>query len=193
MNAGINPNNGFFLYDEITTQGDETPDETVQRGEYLARFRERAVSEITGLIEGCHIRIWRALPDGTSVVAMPLWAGSIVFVESRDIDSLYFEKGDWEALLESRHPETDLANPDQTPLATSKAEAILDRCEIDFDEVRAFLVDLYATAGGRVDWKRVAYPAARGRFGAKLKRTAVEAELRQLCLIGQQGRPNIAN
>jgi hypothetical protein len=66
------------------------------------------VSEIAGLMDGSHVRVWRAAVDGSMTLAAPLWAGQAFFEEERDAEALLLDRDEWERVLALRHPLTEL-------------------------------------------------------------------------------------
>lgn len=108
MNAGIDPGSGFSLHAKFDDSADESTDERTNRLEYLETFRARAVSEISGLIEGCHLRVWRSR-DGGLEMAAPVWAAQSFFERNGETDDFYIEAVEWDSIFAVRYPETELA------------------------------------------------------------------------------------
>ncbi len=109
LNAGTNPHSGAGPSDkEAPELNDETDEERADRLAYRQTFRDRAVSEIAGLMDGSHIRVWRALSDGSMALVAPLWAGQAFFEEGRDADALILDREEWDRVFSLCHPLTEL-------------------------------------------------------------------------------------
>lgn len=120
INAGANPNSGTAPGDgEALTLAEETDAERADRLAYRHTFRERAVSEIAGLMDGSHVRVWRAASDGSMTLAAPLWAGQTFFEEGRDAECLILDREEWDRVLGLRHPLTELGEMTAAVLAGS--------------------------------------------------------------------------
>lgn len=140
--AGVDPGSGFFLGDVRLEQGNrdfsETDDERRERLAYLKTFRDQAVSEISGLIGGSHLRVWRDR-DGTLEIAAPLWADRTFFDQDGEADDLYFERAEWQALLAVRYPaqttqsQTDghaAVEPSRPGWSEAEFRTAIAKCEI---------------------------------------------------------------
>jgi len=122
--AGVDPGSGFFLGDVRLEQGNrdssETDDERRERLAYLKTFRDQAVSEISGLIGGSHLCVWRDR-DGALEIAAPLWADRTFFDQDGEADDLYFDRAEWQALLANRYPEQSTQAPNGEPILEPSA------------------------------------------------------------------------
>lgn len=117
LNAGVNPHSGISPVCEALTLADETEADRKDRLTYRQTFHDQAVSEIAGLMDESHLRVWRAMGDGSMSRAEPIWAGNAFFEGPQSGESLYLDREEWERALASRHPLTDLGKMTQAALS----------------------------------------------------------------------------
>ncbi|MEG3124417.1 hypothetical protein U1738_10850 [Sphingomonas sp. GB1N7] len=181
VDAGVDPNSGFFLSDEATSFEHETPMGRADREEYLQTFRNRALGEIAGLIEGCHIRVWNTRNGGLEIAA-PVFAAQIVFEGDDEVNHLCFDRAEWDAAVTSLHPEfsanisapeTDCRSAPVPPAgkawSEAKMKAAIERCEIQNREEAWSKVFLPRRSehGWDNNAFRLVWPEARGTKGMK--------------------------
>lgn len=118
LNAGINPNSGFMASsDDKLNYAEEDQDDRDTRLAYRAQFKDRAVSELAGLIEGAHLTAWRQSGDGSLIMVGAGWAAQCIFEDVADAELVYIDRLEFESCMEVRHPLTEIGEASVAAIA----------------------------------------------------------------------------